>query len=161
MALDPNSVITLLEDRRGSLAWMYVHDPDAYLAEMDRRIVGRLREILNVDFGDVRAGKSARARRLAECVSSTTGDPLEHADWMLACPGRFRHFNHPEPGFLGGRCTYYDEIQPDDDGARLEYLKSLVKDETPPEPPRRCPLPRRLERKGRDSERKGRRWRGR
>jgi hypothetical protein len=161
MALDPNSVITRLEDRRGSLAWMYVHDPDAYLAEMDRRIVGRLREILNVDFGDVRAGKSARAQRLAQCVNSATGDPLEHADWMLACPGRFRHFNHPEPGFLGGRCVYYDEIQPGDDGARLECLKSLVKDETPPEPPRRCPLPRRLERKGRDSERKGRRWRGR
>ena len=66
--------------------------------------------------------------------------------------------------WLCGRLVYYDEIQPDsvDEGARIEYLKSLVKEETPPEPlPRRCPLPKRLERKGRDSERKGRRWRGR
>lgn len=63
-----------------------------------------------------------------------------------------------------GRLVYYDEIQRDsvDDGARIEYLKSLVTEEAPPEPlPRRCPLPKRLERKGRDSERKGRRWKGR
>ena len=66
--------------------------------------------------------------------------------------------------WLCGRMVYYDEIQRDsvDEGARIEYLKSLVTEETPPEPlPRRCPLPKRLERKGRDSERKGRRWKGR
>ena len=158
MALDPNSVITLLEDRRGSLAWMYVHDPDAYLAEMDRRIVGRLREILNVDFGDVRAGKSARARHLAQCVDGVTDDPLEHADRMLACPGRFRHFNE----FLGGRCVYYDEVQADPHlGERIEYLKSITREGPVPRPPRRRPRPQRPAHKGRNSERRGRRWRGR
>ena len=102
-----------LEDRCGSLAWMYAHDPDAYLAEMDRRVVGRLQEILAVED-----------------------------NWSC------------------GRLVLYDEVQSDnvEDGARLDYLKSILKDEPPAAP---LPPPPRFERKGRGSKRKGRRWMGR
>jgi hypothetical protein len=48
-----------------------------------------------------------------------------------------------------GRMVYYREIQPD------------YPDETPPEPPRRCPLPKRLERKGREAERRAQKVRSR
>jgi len=143
---DPDSVMERsLEGKSVLMRRIMEHlqaELDAHMAEMDRRIVERLEQILSdahthrpyVGPGPVGMGKSMRARRLMGLF--TAADAFED-QWPC------------------GRLVYYDEIQPDlDDGANLEYLKSLVQDETPPQLPRRCPRPKRLERKGRDAERR-------
>jgi len=127
---------------------------DAHMAEMDRQIVERLEQILSdahthrpyVGPGPVGMGKSMRARRLSALFASSADDAFE--DQWPPC----------------GRLVYYDEVRPDfadDDGARIEYLKSLVEEEPVPQPPRRCPRPQRLERKGRDAERRAQNGRNR
>ncbi len=123
---DPDSVMERSLEREGTSARMrrlvtaLTDELDAHMAEMDRRIVERLEQLLF----------DAHAYR-----------PL----------GPF----YPEYRVACGAVVFYDEIERDfvDEGANLEYLKSLVQDETPPQLPRRCPRPKRLERKGRDAER--------
>ena len=142
---DPDSVMASRLEGKSVLMQRHMEhlqaELEAHMAEMDRRLVERLEQIL-LDahtyrplIGSAGMGKSMRARRLMGLF--TAADGLED---LGSC----------------GRLVYYDEIQPDsvDDGAHLEYLKSLVQDETPPQPPRRCPRPKRLERKGRDAERR-------
>lgn len=145
---DPDSVMERSLEREGVFIRVRHHmeelnvELEAHMAEMDRRLSERLEALMNEPFaflgsGSVGMGKSMRARRLSALFASSAADGLED---LGSC----------------GRLVYYDEIQPDsvDDGAHLEYLKSLVQDETPPQPPRRCPRPKRLERKGRDAERR-------
>ena len=100
-------------------------DLQAHMAEMDRRIAERLERILS----------NAEARRPM--------GPFTAADGL-------------DDLWLCGRLVYYDEIQPEfvDEGARIEYLKSITMEEPPPRPPRRCPRPRRPERDARDVERR-------
>ena len=142
---DPDSVMERSLEREGTLVLMrrFVEELnvelEAHMAEMDRRLSERLEALMNEPFaflgsGSVGMGKSMRARRLSALFSAADG--LEDL-WLC------------------GRLVYYDQIQPDfvDEGARIEYLKSLTQEEPPPQPPRRCPRPQRLERKGRDAER--------
>jgi hypothetical protein len=152
---DPDSVMERCLEREGASVRMQRHietltaELEAHMAEMDRRIVERLEALMNEPFaflrsGSVGMGKSMRTRRLSTLFASSAADGLDD----------LRHC---------GRMVHCDEIQPDhpDEGAHIEYLKSLVQDETPPEPPRRCPLPKRLERKGREAERRAQKVRSR
>ena len=154
---DPDSVMERSLEREG--ASVRVHrlveelnvELEAHMAEMDRRIVYRLEQILSDAhahrplIGSAGMGKLIRARRLSTLFASSAADGLED---RLHC----------------GRMVYYDEIQPDhpDEGAHLEYLKSITKQEPVPEPlPRRRPRPQRLERKGREAERRAQKVRER
>jgi hypothetical protein len=119
------------------------------MAEMDRRLSERLEALMNEPFNlllmgsAAGTGKSMRARRLAALFPCTTANAFED-QWPC------------------GRLVYYDEVQSDlDDGANIEYLKSLVREEPVPQLPRRCPRPKRLERKGRDAERRAQKGRER
>jgi hypothetical protein len=130
--VDPDSVMERSLQREGKALLMQRimeelnAELEAHMAEMDRRVVERLEQILF----------DAHAHR------SWVGS----AGWGKTMRG-YR--------YTTGRLVFYDEIKPDlDDGANIEYLKSLVKEEPVPQPPRRCPRPQRLERKGRDAERR-------
>ena len=144
---DPDSVMERSLEREGTLVLMrrFVEELnvelEAHMAEMDRRLSERLEALMNEPFaflgsGSVGMGKSMRARRLSALFSAADQQQMEDL-WLC------------------GRLVYYDQIQPDfvDEGARIESLKSLTQEEPPPQPPRRCPRPQRLERKGRDAER--------
>jgi hypothetical protein len=152
---DPDSVMERSLEREGASVRMHRLveelnvELEAHMAEMDRRLSERLEALMNEPLaflrsGSVGMGKSMRARRLSALFAPSAADGLDD----------LRHCD---------RVVCYGEIQPDypDEGAHLEYLKSLVQDETPPEPPRRCPLPKRLERKGREAERRAQKVRSR
>ena len=97
---------------------------DAHMAEMDRRLVERLEQILH----------GAHTHRPYQPMAE------------LSCPS--------------GRLVHYDELG-EPDGANIEYLKSITREEPVPvpRPPRRRPRPQRLERRGRDAERRAQRVR--
>ena len=126
---DPDSVMDPLSVGKSALFRRILEGLDAelqaHMAEMDRRIAERLERILS----------NAEARR--PMGSFTAADGLDDL-WLC------------------GRLVYYDEIQPEfvDEGARIEYLKSITMEEPPPRPLRRCPRPRRPERDARDVERR-------
>jgi len=128
---DPDSVMDTLPVGKSLLMRRIIEGLDAelqaHLAEMDRRIVEHLERIWS----------DAEAHR--PMGPFTAADDLDN---LWSC----------------GRMVYYDEIQPDfvDEGARIEYLKSITTEEPPPRPPRRCPRPRRLERDAHDAERRAR-----
>lgn len=126
---DPDSVVDFLPVGKSLRMQRILEELDAelqaHLAQMDRRIMERLERILS----------DAEAHRLMGPFTAADG-----LDDLQAC----------------GRLVYYDEIQPDfvDEGARIEYLKSITTEEPPPRPPRRCPRPRRPERNAHDVERR-------
>jgi hypothetical protein len=128
---DPDSVMERSLEREGASVRMHRLveelnvELEAHMAEMDRRLSERLEALMNEPLaflrsGSVGMGKSMRARRPSALFASSAADGLDD----------LRHCD---------RVVCYGEIQPDypDEGAHLEYLKSLVQDETPPEPPRR------------------------
>jgi hypothetical protein len=124
---DPDSVMERSLEREGASVRMHRLveelnvELEAHMAEMDRRLSERLEALMNEPLaflrsGSVGMGKSMRARRPSALFASSAADGLDD----------LRHCD---------RVVCYGEIQPDypDEGAHLEYLKSLVQDETPPE----------------------------
>lgn len=128
---DPDSVMERSLEREGASVRMHRLveelnvELEAHMAEMDRRLSERLEALMNEPLaflrsGSVGMGKSMRARRPSALFASSAADGLDD----------LRHCD---------RVVCYGEIQPDypDEGAHLEYLKSLTKQEPVPEPPRR------------------------
>ena len=131
-------------------------DPDTVMAPHFEGKAVRMQRLVEQFDAELQAHMAEMDRRIVERLERILSDAHTHRPYRP---------NQPMEEFpwACGRIVYYDEIERDsvDEGARLEYLKSLVREEPVPEPPRRCPLPKRLERKGRDAECKGRRRRGR
>jgi hypothetical protein len=125
---DPDSVMERSLEREGaSVRMRRLLQHEAHMAELDRRISERMEALMNEHFAFLRSGSVGMGKpmRARRLSSLFASSAADGLDDLRHC----------------GRMVYYGEIQPD------------YPDETPPEPPRRCPLPKRLERKGREAER--------
>ena len=116
-----------------------MEDPDSVMAPLLEGKAVRMRRLVTALTDELDAHMAEMDRRIVERLERILSDA---------------HYRPYQPTYCG-RLVFYDEIESDrDDGANIEYLKSLVREEPPPQPPRRCPRPQRLERKGRDTERR-------